>query len=173
MAISADHPLAEVAAAKHAKLAGFIGEIKRMGTAQEIIDTAEKQGFDTGIRALHPFDPSWKLPVYVANFVLMEYGTGAIFGCPAHDQRDLDFVNKYALGNTPVVCPEGQDPKSFVITDTAYDGDGRMINSRFLDGMTIAEAKEEVARRLESEMRPLPVGTNSAPYSVRLRENEQ
>ena len=67
----------------------------------------------------------------------MEYGTGAIFGCPAHDQRDLDFVNKYGLGNTPVVCPEGQDPKTFTITDTAYDGDGRMINSRFLDGMTV------------------------------------
>ena len=61
---------------------------------------------------VHPFDPNWKLPVYVANFVLMEYGTGAIFGCPAHDQRDLDFVNKYGLGNTPVVCPEGQDPKT-------------------------------------------------------------
>ncbi len=150
MAIAADHPLAQAAAAKNAELAEFIAETKRIGTAQEIIDTAEKQGFDTGIRAIHPFDPSWKLPVYVANFVLMEYGTGAIFGCPAHDQRDLDFVNKYGLGNTPVVCPEGQDPKTFVITDTAYDGDGRMINSRFLDGMTIEQAKEEVAKRLES-----------------------
>jgi leucyl-tRNA synthetase len=79
----------------------------------------------------------------------MDYGTGAIFGCPAHDQRDLDFVNKYGLGNTPVVCPPGVDPKTFIITDTAYDGDGRMINSRFLDGMTISEAKETVARRLE------------------------
>ena len=89
----------------------------------------------------------------------MEYGTGAIFGCPAHDQRDLDFVNKYGLGNTPVVAPEGTDPASFVITDTAYVGDGRMINSRFLDGLTIAEAKEEVARRLESESRGnRPVG---------------
>jgi leucyl-tRNA synthetase len=156
MAISADHPLATAAAAKNPKLAEFIAEIKRIGTAQEVIDTAEKQGFDTGIRAIHPFDPSWKLPVYVANFVLMEYGTGAIFGCPAHDQRDLDFVNKYALGNIPVVCPEGQDPKTFVITDVAYDGDGRMINSRFLDGMTIEKAKEEVAKRLESETRPLP-----------------
>jgi leucyl-tRNA synthetase len=92
----------------------------------------------------------------------MEYGTGAIFGCPAHDQRDLDFVNKYGLGNTPVVCPEGQDPNSFVITDIAYDGDGRMINSRFLDGMTIEQAKEEVARRLEAELRPLP---NSPPQA--------
>jgi len=84
----------------------------------------------------------------------MEYGTGAIFGCPAHDQRDLDFVNKYGLGNIPVVCPPGVDPKDFVIVEVAYDGDGRMINSRFLDGMTIAEAKEEVAKRLETETRP-------------------
>ena len=153
MAISADHPLAQAAAAKNPKLAAFIADIKKIGTAQEIIDTAEKQGFDTGVRAIHPFDPSWKLPVYVANFVLMEYGTGAIFGCPAHDQRDLDFVNKYKLGNVPVVCPEGQDPKTFVITDTAYDGEGTMINSRFLDGMTIDQAKEEVAKRLENETR--------------------
>ena len=156
MAIAPDHPLAQAAAAKNPKLAEFIAEAKRIGTAQEIIDTQEKLGFDTGIKAVHPFDQNWKLPVYVANFVLMEYGTGAIFGCPAHDQRDLDFVNKYGLGNTPVVCPEGQDPKTFVITDTAYDGDGRMINSRFLDGMTIEQAKEEVAKRLEGEMRPLP-----------------
>jgi leucyl-tRNA synthetase len=151
MALAPDHPLAQAAAAKNPALARFIAECQRSGTAQELIEKAEKQGFDTGIRAIHPFDPSWRLPVYVANFILMEYGTGAIFGCPAHDQRDLDFVNKYGLGNLPVVCPPGQDPKTFTITDTAYDGDGRMINSRFLDGMTIAEAKEEVARRLEKE----------------------
>jgi leucyl-tRNA synthetase len=168
MAISADHPLAQAAAAKNPKLAEFIAEIKRIGTAQEIIDTAEKQGFDTGIRAVHPFDPTWKLPVYVANFVLMEYGTGAIFGCPAHDQRDLDFVNKYHLGNIPVVCPEGQDPKTFVITDIAYDGDGRMINSRFLDGMTIDHAKEEVAKRLEAELRGnSPIGERQVNFRLR------
>jgi leucyl-tRNA synthetase len=168
MAVSADHPLAVAAAARNPKLAEFITEIKRIGTAQEVIDTAEKQGFDTGIRAVHPFDPAWKLPVYVANFVLMEYGTGAIFGCPAHDQRDLDFVNRYGLGNTPVVCPEGQDPKNFVITNLAYDGDGRMINSRFLDGMTIAQAKEEVARRLVSEVRGnAPVGERQVNFRLR------
>src|SRR5271154_6286538 len=105
MAIAADHPLAQAAAAKNAKLAEFIAEAKRIGTAQEIIDTAEKQGFDTGVRAVHPFDPSWTLPVYVANFVLMEYGTGAIFGCPAHDQRDLDFVKKYGLPVLTVARP--------------------------------------------------------------------
>ena len=168
MAISSDHPLAQAAAAKNPKLAEFIADIKKIGTAQSIIDTAEKQGFDTGIRAVHPFDPSWKLPVYVANFVLMEYGTGAIFGCPAHDQRDLDFVNKYNLGNIPVVCPEGQDPKTFVISDTAYDGDGRMINSRFLDGMTIDQAKDEVAKRLEGELRGnAPVGERQVNFRLR------
>ena len=158
MALAPDHPLAAAAAKKNPELAAFIAECRHRGTAQAEIETAEKMGFDTGITALHPFDPAWKLPVYVANFILMDYGTGAIFGCPAHDQRDLDFVNKYGLGNIPVVCPPGQDPKTFVITDTAYDGDGRMINSRFLDGMTIAEAKEEVARRLETESARQPPG---------------
>jgi leucyl-tRNA synthetase len=168
MAIAPDHPLAAAAAAKNPALAEFIAECKRHGTAQEIIETAEKQGFDTGMKAIHPFDPAWKLPVYVANFILMDYGTGAIFGCPAHDQRDLDFVNKYGLGNTPVVCPPGQDPKTFVITDTAYDGDGRMINSRFLDGLTIEEAKEEVARRLEKEQRGgSPVGRRQVNFRLR------
>jgi leucyl-tRNA synthetase len=151
MALAPDHPLAAAAAKRNPKLAQFIEECRHRGTSQAEIDTAEKLGFDTGIRAIHPFDETWTLPVYVANFIVMDYGTGAIFGCPAHDQRDLDFVNKYGLGVTPVVCPPGQDPKTFVITDTAYDGDGRMINSRFLDGLTVAEAKEEVARRLETQ----------------------
>src|SRR5882672_11433759 len=168
LALAPDHPLASAAAARDPALAEFIAECKRHGTAQEIIDTAEKQGFDTRIRAVHPFDPSWKLPVYVANFILMDYGTGAIFGCPAHDQRDLDFVNKYGLGNTPVVCPPDGDPKTFVITDTAYDGDGRMINSRFLDGMTIEQAKEEVANRLEAEVRGnMPVGERQVNFRLR------
>src|SRR5277367_3160861 len=135
MALAPDHPLATAAAKKNPALAAFIEECKHRGTAQAEIDTAEKMGFDTGIKAVHPFDPTWTLPVYVANFILMDYGTGAIFGCPAHDQRDLDFANKYGLGNVPVVCPPGQDPKTFVITDVPYLEDGRMINSRFLDGM--------------------------------------
>ncbi|MGH6789979.1 MAG: leucine--tRNA ligase, partial [Pseudolabrys sp.] len=168
MALSPDHPLATAAAAKNPKLAAFIEECHRMGTAQAEIDTAEKMGFDTGIKAVHPFDASWKLPVYVANFILMDYGTGAIFGCPAHDQRDLDFVNKYGLGNTPVVCPPGQDPKTFVITNVAYDGDGSMINSRFLDGMTIGQAKEDVAKRLEKETRGnRPVAQRQVNYRLR------
>jgi leucyl-tRNA synthetase len=168
MAIAPDHPLATAAAAKNQALAAFIAETKRHGTAQEVIDTQEKLGFDTGIKAIHPFDPGWKLPVYVANFIVMDYGTGAIFGCPAHDQRDLDFVNKYALGATPVVCPPNQDPASFVVTEEAYVGDGRMINSRFLDGMTVEDAKEEVARRLEREVRGnAPVGERQVNFRLR------
>ena len=169
MAIAPDHPLAQAAAAKNPKLAAFIEECKRIGTSQEAIDTAEKMGFDTGIRAVHPFDPNWTLPVYVANFILMEYGTGAIFGCPAHDQRDLDFVNKYGLGNTPVVCPPGQDPATFVITDTAYDGDGTMINSRFLDGMTI-DAGQGRSRQAAGESRraaTAPVAQRQVNYRLR------
>jgi leucyl-tRNA synthetase len=168
MALSPDHPLATAAAAKDPALALFIEECKRHGTAQEIIATAEKRGFDAGIKAIHPFDPTWKLPVYVANFVVMEYGPGAIFGCPAHDQRDLDFANKYGLGNTPVVCPPDADCATFAITDTAYEGEGRMINSRFLDGMSSEQAKEEVARRLEGTTRGnRPVGMRQINFRLR------
>jgi leucyl-tRNA synthetase len=168
MALAPDHPLARAAAKNKPELQAFIEECKRTGTALEAIEKAEKLGFDTGIRAKHPFDPNWELPVYVANFILMEYGTGAIFGCPAHDQRDLDFVNKYGLGNTPVVCPPDVEPQSFVVTDVAYDGEGRMINSRFLDGLTIAEAKEEVARRVEGETRNgRPSGERKVNFRLR------
>ena len=149
MAIAPDHPLAAAAAKHDPALAAFIEETRRMGTSVAAIETAEKKGYDTGLKVLHPFDPAWRLPVYVANFVLMEYGTGAIFGCPAHDQRDLDFVHAYGLGVTPVVRPPDVNPENFAIDRIAYDGNGVMINSRFLDGMTVEEAKEEVARRLE------------------------
>jgi leucyl-tRNA synthetase len=166
MALSPDHPLAAAAAAKNPKLATFIAECKRHGTAQEIIDKAEKIGFDTGIKAIHPFDPAWKLPVYVANFVLMDYGTGALFGCPAHDQRDFEFAHKYKLGVTTVVAPSGA--KNFVVTDAPFEGDGIMINSRFLDGMTTTEAKEEVARRLEkASAGNRPVAQRQINYRLR------
>src|SRR5437588_6344055 len=168
MAVAPDHPLAAAAANNNPRLREFIAQCRHRGTSQAEIETAEKLGLDTGIRAVHPFDPSWRLPVYVANFIVMEYGTGAIFGCPAHDQRDLDFVNKYGLGNVPVACPPGVDPKTFVITDTAYEGDGTMINSRFLDGMTSAQAKEEVARRLEKErFHNRPVAERQVNYRLR------
>ena len=168
LALAPDHPLARAAAANNPGLAAFIEDCKRIGTAQEAIAKADKKGFDTGIRATHPFDPSWELPVYVANFILMDYGTGAIFGCPAHDQRDLDFVNAYGLGVTPVVCPAGSDASAFTVTDLAYDGDGVMINSRFLDGMTPAQAREEVAKRLEATMLDgEPVGKRKVNFRLR------
>ncbi len=168
VAISPDHPIAKAIAAKNPKAANFIEECKKIGTAQEAIDKAEKLGFDTGLRALHPFDDTWELPVYIANFVLMEYGTGAIFGCPAHDQRDLDFARKYNLPVRPVVIPEGADPKSFEIGDEAYVEDGRLANSRFLDGMTIEQAKEEVAKRLEKETRGnRPVARRQVQFRLR------
>jgi leucyl-tRNA synthetase len=149
MAIAADHPLAKKAAASNPDLATFCDECRRMGTSAAALETAEKKGFDTGIRAVHPFDENWTLPVYVANFVLMDYGTGAIFGCPSGDQRDLDFANKYGLPVIPVVMPKDGDAASFQITEDAYVDDGVMINSRFLDGKTPEEAFDEVADRLE------------------------
>jgi leucyl-tRNA synthetase len=147
-AIAADHPLAKKAAQTNPALAAFIEEVHHMGTSLAALETAEKKGFDTGIRAVHPFDPTWTMPVYVANFVLMDYGTGAIFGCPSGDQRDLDFANKYGLPVIPVVMPEGGDAKTFQIIDEAYVDDGVMINSRFLDGMKPKQAFDEVATRL-------------------------
>ncbi len=168
IAIAADHPLAAEAAAVDPALKAFIAECRHRGTSVAAVETAEKRGYDTGLRARHPFDSGWLLPVFVANFVLMDYGTGAIFGCPAHDQRDLDFSNAYGLGTTPVVCPADQEPAAFVVTDTAYDGEGILINSRFLDGMTIEVAKEEVARRLEeTSLGNRPQGKRQVNYRLR------
>ncbi|WP_223477609.1 leucine--tRNA ligase [Oricola indica] len=149
MAIAADHPLAKKAAENNPDLAAFCEECRRAGTSVAELETAEKKGFDTGIRVVHPFDASWTLPVYVANFVLMDYGTGAIFGCPSGDQRDLDFANKYGLPVIPVVMPKDADAATFQVTEEAYVDDGVMINSRFLDGMSPEAAFEEVAKRLE------------------------
>ena len=147
-AISCDHPLAKQLES-NPDVAAFNAKCRQMDTTEEALEKAEKKGFDTGIRVKHPFDSGWELPVYIANFVLMGYGTGAVFGCPAHDQRDLDFARKYGLIVTPVVCPEDQDPDSFTIADEAYVGPGRIINSRPLDGMAIEEAKAEVIKRME------------------------
>jgi leucyl-tRNA synthetase len=110
-AISPDHPLAKALAEKDPKVVAFIEECHRMGTSQAEIDTAEKLGFDTGIKVTHPADVSWTLPLYIANFVLMDYGTGAIIGCPAHDQRDLDFARKYDLPVLDVFVPIGSDER--------------------------------------------------------------
>ena len=150
-AIAATHPLAEELAGKNSELTEFVAECNRLGTSEAAIETAEKKGFDTGLKVKHPFTPGATLPLYVANFVLMEYGTGAIFGCPAHDQRDLDFARKYDLPVVPVVAPNDTDAKTFQIGNEAYVGEGRHINSGFLDGLDIAEAKRVVAERLEND----------------------
>ncbi len=152
IAIAADHPLSRQLATEDSQLQDFIDECHRMGTSVAALETAEKKGFATGLKVAHPFDRDCKLPVYVANFVLMDYGTGAIFGCPAHDQRDFDFAKAYGLGCKIVVCPDGVAESTLTLADAAYEGDGRMINSRFLDGMTPNEAQNEVLRRLESEV---------------------
>ena len=146
--ISPEHPLAQALAKNDPKLTAFIEECRKIGTAQEEIDRAEKKGYDTGIVAAHPFRSTMKLPVYVANFILMDYGTGAVFGCPAHDQRDLDFARKYKLKVKAVVIPEDADPAEFKVGDEAYTGPGRLANSSFLNGKSVEDAKEEVAERL-------------------------
>ncbi|MCB9997779.1 MAG: leucine--tRNA ligase [Methylobacteriaceae bacterium] len=168
LGLAVDHPIIRSLAEKNSDLEKFCDECRRMGTSAAVLETTEKQGFDTGLKVAHPFDDSILLPVYATNFVLMDYGTGAIFGCPAHDQRDLDFANKYGLSKTPVVCPSDVDPASVVIGDDAFDGDGVMINSRFLDGMSIADAMDEVARRLESrELFGRPQGRRQVNFRLR------
>src|SRR6056297_1772576 len=105
--ISPDHPLARALEAGSPNIAAFSAECRRIGTSEEALETAEKKGIDTGLTVRHPLDPDWTLPVWIANFILMDYGTGAIFGCPAHDQRDLDFARKYRLPVASVFVPAG------------------------------------------------------------------
>jgi leucyl-tRNA synthetase len=148
IAIAADHPLAKDLAVGNPELAAFADKCRQMGTSVAALETAEKLGFDTGVKVRHPFDPDWLIPVHVANFVLMDYGTGAIFGCPAHDQRDFDFATKYDLPITIVVRP-ADAPADWTLGGEAYVGDGVMVNSRFLDGMTPDAAFADIAVRLE------------------------
>jgi leucyl-tRNA synthetase len=164
LAVSPNHPLVLRLAEKDLALAAFITECNRMGTSEAVIETAEKRGYPTSLDAIHPFDESRRVPVYVANFVLMEYGTGAIFGCPAHDQRDLEFARKYELPVIPVVLPPGVDPATFTIGDTAYVDDGTAFNSAFLDGLSVAEAKRVAGERLEA------LGRGARTIAYRLRD---
>ena len=145
IALSPDHPLTIQLAANDPALTEFIAEFHRQGTATETLEKAEKKGVFTGLRVKHPVIEGETLPVYVANFVLMDYGTGAVFGCPAHDQRDLDFARKYDLPVTPVVLPPDADPQSFTIANEAYVDAGNIFNSDFLNGLSIAEAKTKIA----------------------------
>ncbi|MFG1190614.1 leucine--tRNA ligase [Xanthobacter flavus] len=168
LALSPDHPLAKHLAGTDGQLSAFIAECKRGGTSAEEIETQEKKGYATGLSVVHPLDATRTVPVYVANFVLMDYGTGAIFGCPAHDQRDFDFATKYGLAITPVVLPEGADPATFSVAEGPYDGDGTLFNSAFLDGMSVPEAKEAVARQLERfRVAGEPQGTRRVNFRLR------
>jgi leucyl-tRNA synthetase len=149
VAIAADHPIAVETAAENPAAAKFIADCKKGGASQAEIDTAEKMGFDTGLTVVHPFDATKTLPVWIANFVLMDYGTGALFGCPAHDQRDLDFAHKYKLPVVPVVLPPGEDPQTFAIGDEPYVGPGTIYHSDFLDGLDVEAAKAAAIARIE------------------------
>ncbi len=162
--LSPGHPLAEALAKTNPEIDAFIKECAAMGTSEEDIKRAEKKGIDTGIKARHPFKEGEDLPVYIANFILMDYGTGAIFGCPAHDQRDLDFARKYGLDVTPVVIPTDADAATFKIEDEAYTESGKLANSDFLDGKTIEDAKEEIISRLEQK------GEGNRQTNYRLRD---
>ncbi|MGA0310137.1 MAG: leucine--tRNA ligase [Candidatus Puniceispirillaceae bacterium] len=141
VAIAANHPLAIAIGKSNQAAADFIAECAKLGTSEAAVETAEKKGFDTGLHASHPLDPAIKLPIHIANFVLMDYGTGAIFGCPAHDQRDLDFANAYGLKILPVVLPDGEDAANFSVSDTAYTGPGKLFNSGAWNGLDIEAGK--------------------------------
>jgi leucyl-tRNA synthetase len=148
-ALAPDHPISADLAETNPGLAAFVAECRAGGTATADIEGQEKKGFDTGLSVTHPLDASIRLPVFVANFVLMDYGTGAIFGCPAHDQRDLDFARKYQLPVARVVAPEGEADAP--IHNEAYTGPGRLVHSRFLDGLSVEDGKAAVIARAEAE----------------------
>ncbi len=135
-----------------------------MGTSEAAIEQAEKRGFDTGLRVAHPFLEGVSFPVWIANFVLMEYGTGAIFGCPGHDERDFEFASKYGLRIVPVVLPPGEDAAGFALHGAAYTGDGSIINSGFLNGLDVAAAKRRAIEALEEK------GQGSGVVNWRLRD---
>ena len=162
IAISPEHPLAQERAEGDPKLAAFIAECQKLGTSEEAIEKAEKKGYRLDIETGHPFDDR-KLPVFVANFILMQYGTGAIFGCPAHDQRDLDFARKYGLPVPPVVLPPNEDPATFEIADEAYVGPGALFNSGFLDGLSIEDAIAAAIEKIED----MDLGKGTTKFRLR------
>jgi leucyl-tRNA synthetase len=161
--IAPEHPLAEQLAAADPAVAAFVAECRKGGTSEADIEGAEKLGRDTGLRVVHPLDPTLTLPVWIANFILMDYGTGAIFACPAHDQRDLDFARKYDLPVLPVVLPPGEDAAAFQVGKEAYVGPGAIFNSEFLDGLDIEAAKTEAVNRIEA----MDQGQGTTVYRLR------
>ena len=172
MAVAADHPLAKAVAATNPKLAAFCDDCRRSSTTTAELETAEKMGFDTGVKAIHPLDASWQVPVYVANFVLMDYGTGAIFGCPAHDQRDIEFASKYKLPIKAVVAPTDPAARTKALAGiaagTAFLDDGVMINSQQLDGLSPKAAFDAIAKQLEAtKLGNAPVAKRKVNFRLR------
>jgi len=164
IALSPDHPLTIQLAKDSNHLQLFRAKCAQVGTSEEAIEKAEKLGFDTGLTVKHPFVDGKTLPVWVANFVLMGYGTGAIFGCPAHDQRDIDFARKFDLDVTPVVLPADADANSFTVKNEAYTGPGSIFNSDFLNGLSIEDAKRTAIERIEG------MGLGKGTVNYRLRD---
>jgi len=166
-AISPQHPLAAKLAENNKALADFIAECSRAGTSTATIEAAEKKGLATGLTARHPFAAGFRVPVYVANFVLMEYGAGAIFGCPAHDVRDMEFARKYGLKVTCVVAPKGEDAATFAAKieagNDAFTDDGVAINSQFLNNLSVNDAKSRAIAELEK----LSLGKGTVQYRLR------
>ena len=161
--ISPNHPLAENLSKNNKTILKFIQSCQKIGNTEEAVETADKIGLDTGIKVLHPLIPGKSVPLFIANFILMDYGTGAIFGCPAHDQRDLDFANKYALEVQPVVCPINEQKDIYKISSIAFTGNGSMINSDFLNGKNVSEAKSLMIKHLEK----LKLGTAKTNFRLR------
>ncbi|KAK0343190.1 hypothetical protein LTR94_019280 [Friedmanniomyces endolithicus] len=162
LGLAPDHPISKQLAEADPRVADFVAECRKGGASQAEIEQAEKIGWDTGLKVLHPFTGA-EIPVWIANFILSEYGTGAIFACPAHDQRDLDFARKYGLPVIPVVRPEGVGD-DFAVGDEAYTGPGSIFHSDFLDGLDIEAAKAEAIRRVEA------AGTGQGATIYRLRD---
>lgn len=148
MGLAPDHPISKELAEANPEVAAFVAECRKGGASQADIEQAEKIGFDTGLKVRHPFTGA-EVPVWIANFILSEYGTGAIFGCPAHDQRDFEFARKYGLPILPVVRPDGAGD-DFSVGEEAYTGPGTIFRSDFLDGLDIEAAKAEAIRRIEA-----------------------
>jgi leucyl-tRNA synthetase len=161
--LAPDHPLAERLAAADPRIAAFVAECRKGGATEAEIETQEKVGLDTGLHVVHPFDPDWKLPVWIANFILSDYGTGAIFACPAHDQRDFEFATKYGLPILPVVLPSGEDAATWRPETEAYTGPGTLFNSRFLDGLDIETGKAQAIERIETQAQ----GQGATVYRLR------
>ena len=161
LALSVDHPLAKYYE-EDKEFKKFREECSKTGTTEESIASAEKLGFKTDMIAVNPLDKNMKVPVYFANFVLMDYGLGAVFGCPAHDQRDLDFAKKYNLKITPVVKPEKD--KDFEINNEAYTGEGYLYNSDFLDGLKVPS--ESIIKTIEF-LEKNNLGTKKTNYRLK------